>query len=719
MQNSTNFHSSQIPEATGSTQSQPGAETVLQDATATFRRLLNFRRPYDALRLQYYQQYMSKKQAGTFPDNVTKRANTTVPYAWSNVEEINARVQDAFFQIEPWIEVRPTNMLSGPAAEAMETLLLYMLRKADFPRHFEALCRNILMYGHGALKVDWDWDFDTVTYPQAIYVIDPKSGQPVLDPSTGKPMVRGYQTQTTQVPRMCPKFTSIDIYDFLLDPDGGISAHLVEKTWAQMQREVKAKPDLYFPEAIQKIAAGLAGVKDPDSYIIRFAEIWDDYKKTCTIITTEDRDAIAYKDTRAAIRSTGGLTPYKRNVFLKSPILLWHGPNQFMHQRSPIVHTGYVKVPNEVYGIGCIEPSSDLNDALDRFNNMIVDNWNLGINRRYAYDANAEIDHEALNSFNVPGGKVGVLGNPNDVILPLPFFTPNAGDYQILQVYKNHIELSSGVSDFYAKGVGTGGDNNTASGINSIIQESTHRFKLFIRNLELDVVRPVLQMVSVMIQQFTTDQFEMMIRNAPPEIAKLGTISPESLVGSYEFDIAAANYTANKTIRQRNLLAFYNSAAQTPYWNQYEGLKELAKVFEVRNAARLLNDPMQVQMNQQVQAAQQMKLALLDKLMDIEGKMLVAEARTVPNEMGNKGQDHALAVQEVIESYLQTLGELPGSHQAAQAHQTPVGQGEGRPRTAQPEGPLPGMGTTGMAREIAQSRGKNANGLAGLEPGQR
>lgn len=707
-----------FPNASG----DPGKDQILANATNTFRRLLNFRRPYDAQRLQFYQQYLGKQQAAFFPDNVTKRSNTVTPYAWSNVEEIHARVQDAFFQIEPWVEVRPRSFSTGASAEAMEAILLYMLRKADFPRAFEALTRNILIYGHGALKVDWDWDFDTVTYPQAIPVIDPQTGQPLINPQTGKPMIRGYVPQTQQVPRMCPKFTAIDIYDFMVDPDGGITAHLVEKTWAQLKREVQAKPDLYFPDAIQQIEAYMSSVQDADNYIIRMAEIWNDYTKTCTIITTEDRDAIAYKDTRAAVRGTGGYTPFKRQVFLKSPILLWHGPNQFMHQRSPILHTGYIKIPNEVYGAGAIEPALDVSLALDRFNNMIADNWNLGINRRYAYDANAEIDHESLNSFNVPGGKVGVLGNPNEVISPLPFFTPNAGDYQILSIYKSFIELSSGVSDFYAKGVGSSGGNDTASGINSVIQESSHRFKLFIRNLELDVVQPMLQMVSIMVQQFTTDQFEMLLLNAPPEIAKLGEITPESLIGSYSFDIAAANYTSNKVIRQRNLLAFVNFAASTPYWNQYEGLKEIAKVFEIRNAARLLNDPNLVQMNQQTQQAQEMKLALIQKLLDMEGKMLVAEARTVSNEGPNPGQQHALAVQDVIESYLQTLGDLPGQHAASQAppHQQPVGNvgGEGQPRSAQMEGPIPGMGTTGMAREMAQARGKNALGLTGLEPGQ-
>src|SRR4029077_5025430 len=116
-----------------------------------------------------------------------------------------------------------------------------------------------------------------------------------------------------------------------------------------------------------------------------------------------------------------------------------------------------------------------------------------------------------LNSFNVPGGKVGVSGNPNDVILPLPMKTPNAQHYQILELYKGMIEQTSGVSDFYSKGVGSPKGNRTATGINQVIGESNFRFKLFIRNLELDIWQPMLEMVSSMILQFLPDQISQMI----------------------------------------------------------------------------------------------------------------------------------------------------------------------------------------------------------------
>lgn len=659
--------------------------------------------------------YLAKRKPSYFPDNVTKRSNTSVPYAWSNVEEINSRVQDAFFAIEPWLEVRPRGVNDGPASEAMDLVLNYMLRKARFPEAFEVFTRNCLMYGHAAIKVDWDWDFDTINYPKPVYIIDPQSGQPILNPQTGQPIVRGYQPSTVQVPRMCPRFYPIDIYDFLVDPDGGITAHLFERTWGQLQREVKAKPDKYFQAGMDEIASRVATETDKDNCIIRMAEIWNDYDKTCTIITAQDTDAVAYKDTRAAYRSTGSYSPHKRKVFAGTPILLYTGRNQFFHQHSPVLHTGYVKLPNEPFGIGAIEPIADLSDALDRFTNMITDNWNLGINRRYAFDANAEIDHEALNSFNTPGGKVGVLGDPSKVIFPLPSFTPNEQDYQILGVYKNFIELASGVSDFYSRGVGGGGANNTATGINDIISESSHRFKLFIRNLEFDVVQPMLSMVTSMVQQFVSDPIEVSMTGQNPAIPKVPIVQPEQLIGNFSFELVAANYTSNKTVRQRNFLAFANWAAATPYWNQYEGLREVAKVFEIRNASRVLNDPAQVQQQQEQSKQMQLKIALAEKILDIEGKMLVAEARTVSKEGSNKGQDHALQIQKVIEEWLQQIDEMPGG--AHDARMQPTQTPEGRPRGAQQEGQIPGMGATGAVREMAQDNGLNGLGLAGINEG--
>jgi hypothetical protein len=371
-----------------------------------------------------------------------------------------------------------------------------------------------------------------------------------------------------------------------------------------------------------------------------------------------------------------------------------------------------------VFGVGAIEPILDLNQTYDNFINMIADNWNLGINRRYAYDVNAEIDHEALNAFNTPGGKVGVMGDPNKTIAPLPFFTPNSNDYQILPVFRNFIELASGVSDFYSKGVGSGGSNDTATGINSIISESSHRFRVFMRNLEFDIVQPMLQMVASLIQQFTTDEIEVALTQEAPAIQKFPVVTPEQLIGSFNFELVAANYTSNKVVRQRNFLAFYNVAAKSPYANQYELLRETAKVFEIRNAYRLLNDPQMVAQQQEEQQQQQIHMAVAQKLLDAEAKAMVAEVSK--RDDTGETQAHGLAVQEHVEELLQSLGEFPGgidTGKSPKPQMQPQQAGRGRPAQNQPEGAIPGAGNSSPVRDLAQMSGANALGLSGLGEG--
>lgn len=649
---------------------------ALQRATAHLTRMRDFRRPYDSKRVALFRQYLGQRDARNFPDGRTPRSNTFAMIPMSNVETIRSRTLDAFFSFDPWFECRGRGSMDDPAAEAMQLVLNYLLKRSNLIPAFEALVTNVLIYGHAALKVDWDWEYDTVQYAKPIPAIDPESGQPILDPMTGQPVVVGYEPATKQVPRMRPRFIPIDVFDLMLDPDGGFAAHLVERTFGQLKREAAAKPDYYRPEAIAQLEAKLKDEKNPDEIVLRLAELWNEIDGVCTMLVYggDAEEALGWKNTRAAYRASGYST-YKRKAYTGETILLWHGPNQFAHKRSPILSTSYIKLPNEVYGIGAIEPIAEMTESLNRFLNMIADNWNLGINKRYAYDINRDIDHEALNNFNVPGGKVGVSGNPNDSIFPLPTHTPEPGDYTIIDLYKGLIEMTSGVSDFYAKGVGGSGSNDTATGISSIINESNFRFRMFIRNLEVDILQPLLQMCASMTQQFITDDLEIRITDAEPAIAKYPVVAPEQLLGTFDFDLVASNYATNKVVRQRQLLAFANWAAQTPFWNPYTGLLEMAKVMEIRNAQKLLLTPEQVAAQQQAQMQQQVQLMMLEKAMDVEGKARLAQAK--PQPAGSKGK-------------------------------------AGRPRGAQQEGKMPGAGLTSEIRDLAQGFGANALGLEGM-----
>ena len=702
----------------------------LQRIMANLTRMRFFRRQYDQKRAFFYRQYLGQRDPKNFPDNTTPRSNTFVPYPLSNVETVVARTIDAFFSIDPPIEVRGRGAADQIASDPMQKVMLYGLHRAKWINQFETLVRNIAIYGHAGWKVDWDWEYDTINGPEPIFaqapVMDPVTQQPKLDTNgqpflmnitgpDGMPIQLGVRQVTQRVPRNCPKLIPIDVFDLLVDPDGGQIAHLFEKTLAQLMRESESNPNLYDPAAVAELVQKVTNAHpdDPAGTLIRMAELWDESDNSISVVTFgEDREAISWKDLRYSFR-TANYSSYKRQVYVGSPILLYRGQNPFAHKRAPILHTSYTKLPNEVFGMGIIEKISDVAEGLNKFVNMITDNWNLGINHRYVYDTQVDIDHDALQMFNVPGGKVGVTGNPNEAIFPLPSFTPGAGDYQILDVYRGMIELASGVSDFYSKGIGTPRGNRTSSGIQQVMSEGNYLFRMFIRNLEVDILQPTMEMVASMIQQFGSDQMEYQLTDAPPGIPKWGHVPLASLIGNFEFDFVAANYATDKIIRQRNMMAFYNIASQTPYANQGEFIREIGKVMEIPNTARLVKPDQQVQMEQAMNQKNQLELMLVEKLLDAESKSIVTELGRKPGEQGgiDSATQHALQVQEFIEDFLQNYAGIPVERTTPPQ---PGGQGEGRPATRQFEGKIPGAGHTGVARSMGQEMGANGMGLGGI-----
>jgi hypothetical protein len=186
----------------------PDAEKQLLDVVGgNLRRMLYFRRNYDQPRSGFYKQYVSQRDATLFPDGKTRRSNTFVPYAYSNVETIVSRTLDALFSLENWFDCKGRGPNDEPAAEAMTLVLQHKLHKANAIKHIEDLIRNITIYGHAAIKVDWDWDYDLVTYAEPIVAVTQgPEGQPVAipNPMTGQPIIAGYRPNKKQVPRARP-----------------------------------------------------------------------------------------------------------------------------------------------------------------------------------------------------------------------------------------------------------------------------------------------------------------------------------------------------------------------------------------------------------------------------------------------------------------------------------------------------------------------------------
>lgn len=671
-----------------------------QFVASELKRMRYFRRQYDIRRAHFYRQYLGQRDERTYPDNVTKRSNAFWPYPFSNTENLVARVMDAFFSMEEWFEIKEKPPYSDEqAADAMQMALNDKLHRAKFPKAFEELVRNIIIYGNSAMKVDWNFGFETVIEKKPIFaetpVVDPMNSQPVIDPTTsqpqtqpmmgpdGQPIIQGYQPVTKQIPKQIPRFTIIDVYDFLIDPDGAYRAHLTERTWQELQDEFKANPDMYFADGMTDLGRRLANEENPGEIIIRLAEFWNENDNTWTIMTFgEDPEGISFKDLRASFRATA-YSPYKRRIYGGETIMLWDGPNPFSHKQCPLLWTDFIKLPGEIFGLGAIEIITDLSEQLNRFYNMVADNWNLGINKRYVYDINAEIDHDSLNSFNVPGGKIGIVGDPTKSILPLESFTPSAQDYQIMEVTRAMIEMASGVSDFYDRGMGGSKGNKTASGINQILQETNFRIKGFLRNLELDILQPMLEMCASMVQQFVQEPFGVPNPNAGNDQPAAMMVDPAQLIGTYQYDIVAANYATNKMVRQRNMMALAKVLENNPYIDPYTATRELLKTFDLRHVDQLMKTPQQVEMEQQQQMQQQLQMMLLQHQLETDQKVKVAEAEGGPEgPPGSKGKG--------------------GKSKKGQP---------GKKSKAQFEGQIPGAGTSSAMRDVGSKMGLTSLGL--------
>jgi len=258
----------------------------LQMVSAELKRMRYFRRQYDIRRAHYYRQYLGQRDERFYPDNISKRSNTFVPYPFSTVENIVARTMDAFFSMEEWFEVKDKPPYSSSEqADQMEMALMDKLHKAGLINAVEQLVRNLVVYGNAALKVDWDFGFETVTsrepIPMQEPVLDPLSGQPVMDPQsgqpamqpvmdpmTGQPAIMGYQAKQERVPKACPRITVIDVFDYLYDPDGAYEAHLTERTWRELREEQEAsieamktdpnRQPAYFQEGLDTLKSRLS-----------------------------------------------------------------------------------------------------------------------------------------------------------------------------------------------------------------------------------------------------------------------------------------------------------------------------------------------------------------------------------------------------------------------------------------------------------------------------
>lgn len=662
---------------------------LLDDIGAVLHRMYDFRRPLEPRWAELHRHLDMHSAPKLYPDG-TPRSNVFMPYGFANVRHVTSGLTEALFGIDPPFVTLPAGKADEEAARHMQPVLeLMAIRRGRLRSAITDYISMLATYGWASFDVGWDWDYDLVydwqvrpiqptpQTPPALIGQDPRTGQPlVIHPLTGQPAMERVKV-LVPVPRNRPRYTALDVYDVLVDPDGRHVAKLFDKTVPQMIREnavaKQAGYELYSEEALQTLKAKVmeSGDRAEDrNALVRVAEVWDTVDGSFTLsVHEEDESTLSYKDQRYVNRSSA-YTQYRRRMAKVDKAILAAGYNPYAHCRIPILYTSYTKIPGEMFGMGVIEPAFGLNEALNSNLSRLSDKMDLGLNQRFIYDAARNVDLGDLQDVNVPGGLIAAYGDPSNFLHPLPVDTPTPGDYGLLPIYQSAIEVAASVSDAFQRGVGSTSGNKTATGIQSVIQESNKSMGLVARQISEDILEPALQMTAANIQQFITDEIEIRITDEQPFIPKVQsqfiTIKPSEIAGNYDFRIPGAAYMENRFVLQNNARMMMEMTANLfPQWLKPDTtIEEMFTLHRIPYPHRFIKTPEEVAAEQAQQFQQQVLLAAVSGQAEVEKEKVKQDAK------GDKS--------------------------------TPK-----RPEKTVDE-------TTGVARQFAQRMGSNAMGTGGL-----
>lgn len=282
-----------------------------------------------------------------------------------------------------------------------------------------------------------------------------------------------------------PQTESVDIFDFFWDPAGHdleSCEYVIHRTWrtmAYVKEQVEegrrnrannldkgwAELDL---DAISKLATSkgrseawkgryeAAGLSDADlSAAGGLFEVWE------------------YHDRDSVVTVLGG----------KDGILVQEDLNPFLHGEFPFEIYRPTLVEHEFCGVGEVEPIAHLQWELNTLRGQRRDAATLALNRGYFYQRGTLNPKEIVIGAGVFNP---VLGNPSEIVQPMPFTDiPQSGDSEEAAI-KNDIEFATAISESVA---GSGGEE-TATGTQLVQQAANLRIKQKGKNLHIDLIVP-------------------------------------------------------------------------------------------------------------------------------------------------------------------------------------------------------------------------------------
>lgn len=443
-------------------------------------------------------------------------AELFIPYAFSTVEEVLPRI----LANTPRVIVKPKAQRWENNAPNMKQIVDSQLAAIDYELRLQRVARDGLIYGLGVQKTYW---------------ATKKAESKVLAPSMldGTRWVVEPQSKTVMDD---PVIEWVDPWDFVWDPfacEVQECEWVIHRSWRSTdycKRQLES--GRWVGPTVEDIEMGPGGKS-------KYTEAWQNRMKVD-----------GYSDFRAG--DVHEVWEYHDGdqvvTVLDRQWIVQQGPNPAWHGELPFQVFRPTPVNGRMVGRGEIEPIEDLQAEINTLRSQRRDNATVVLQRSFAY-ADGMIDP---GDFKLgPGLGIPTLGDPREVLFPLPVGDiPNSG-YQEEQALMSDFFRTSGLSDSSGGGIA-----ETATGAQLAYQQVGQRIKQKTRNCEIELVRAAGRQVMALNQQKILTNRDVRVPAAPmpgePDRRwAWKQVGPAELAGEFELDIEGGSLAPENVPQQR------------------------------------------------------------------------------------------------------------------------------------------------------------------------
>lgn len=546
-----------------------------------FRWSEQWRRPWDDKWLRWYKTF--RGIVPKLPEGEEDRSNLHIPYTYSTVDAVRAKLLTACFANRPYVSFVPKDADDVENAKNMETLVDIQMNRTDveFMVRMYQLFTDMLIYGGCPYETGWRNESAIV-----------RRKVPIIENG----ILLGYEEQEEEVLLWDdPDFQPFMIDDLYPDPEG---TSIDDCSWVIRRRyitrkELEAKIDegIYkvkdleaINQAGDRISEGkqdrLAAIGAADAYAdeadvggrrYELLEMWEDDRVTTVINRTE------------VIRD-------EENPF-------WHG-------KKPFGFAKFDPLNGEFYGISLVEVIEHLQAELNTTRNQRIDATSQTINRMWIVLKGMGLEPADLVSR--PNGIIWV-DSMEEVPKEVEFKPPDPAAYQEESIIKADIQEATST---YNEARGAPSDTKRTATENAIRERSTNiRFETKLRIFEALGLKRLGFFYDQLNQQFIDDIRSVRISGEDGGY-EWQEMRPEDIAGRFEYQPAGSSIepTLDKLEYRTNLLNLYNEFKEDPEIKTRELKKRVFEAFGIKDTEKLIKSEEEIMQEQQEELAAQEEL---------------------------------------------------------------------------------------------------------------